>query len=343
MKPPGTGPEATIDTIKRVHLADLPTPLDEAPRLAKHLGFANLFIKRDDQTGLAMGGNKARKLEYDFAEIIHKGCDVVVTVGGAQSNHASMTAAAARRIGIEAKLVLGGPPVSAYEGNMLLDVVLGAEIRYLKNNDRNEDLTAAMNDWVQELREAGRRPYALPIGGSTGLGALGYVRAMRELAGQVGKGPLQIVLAVGSCGTLAGTILGTQHYLPHARVIGISVSRTSRQIARQTAALLEESALLLNAHVASAETTVEAYDAYVQEYGVMTEAGKEAILLCARLEGILLDPVYTGKAMAGLIDLARTGTLDRRVPTVFIHTGGTPILFAWEREFRHLADCTMLG
>ena len=343
MNPPGTGPEATIDTINRVHLADLPTPLDEAPRLAKHLGFSHLFIKRDDQTGLAMGGNKARKLEYDFAEITHQGCDVVVTVGGAQSNHARMTAAAARRLGMESKLVLGGPAVTAYEGNMLLDVVLGAEIRYLKNNDRNEDLTAAMNDWMQELRGAGRRPYALPIGGSTGLGALGYVRAMRELAGQVGKGPLQIVLAVGSCGTLAGTILGTQLYLPHARVIGISVSRTSRQIARQTATILQESALLLNADIPRAEKSVEAYDGYVQEYGVMTEAGKEAILLCARLEGILLDPVYTGKAMAGLIDLARTGTLDRRVPTVFIHTGGTPILFAWEREFRHLAECTMLG
>lgn len=331
-----------IDAIEYLQLADLPTPLEDAPRLAAHLGVSKLLIKRDDQTGLAMGGNKARKLEYDFAQIVKQGCDVVVTVGGAQSNHACMTAAAARKLGIDVKLVLGGPDVDEFQGNMLLDVVLGAEIRFLKNNDDNDDLAAAMDVWIQELRKRGRRPYAIPIGGSTGLGALGYVRAMRELAGQFGQGPVQIVLAVGSCGTLAGVLLGKQLFMPQARVIGISVSRTCGQIAKQTVALTKASSGLLNLNDTTREEDVESYDTYFQKYGLLTDAAKEAILTCARLEGLLLDPVYTGKAMAGLIDLTRKGVLEKNIPTVFIHTGGLPILFAHERQFHSLARCTKM-
>jgi len=145
-----------LDTIARLKLADLPTPLEDAPRLAQHLGISRLLMKRDDQPGPAMGGNRARKLEYDFAEIVKQGCDVVVTVGGAQSNHARMTAAAARKLGIEATLVLGGRDTSEFQGNMLLDVLLGTEIRFLKNNDDNDDLTAAMNEWDQKLRQESR-------------------------------------------------------------------------------------------------------------------------------------------------------------------------------------------
>ncbi len=329
-----------IDKIHRQRLADLPTPLEDAPRLARHLGISRLLIKRDDQTGLAMGGNKARKLEYDFAEIVRQGCDVVVTVGGAQSNHARMTAAAARKLGMDAKIVLGGPDFEEFQGNMLLDVLLGAEIRFLKNNDANDDLTAAMDEWILDLRSQGRRPYGIPVGGSTGLGSLGYVRAMRELSDQFGQDPVQIVLAVGSCGTLAGTLLGAHLFMPRARVIGISISRTSEQIAVQTAALVREGADLLNLMDFPTQHRVETYDTYFREYGAFTESAREAILLSARLEGLLLDPVYTGKSMAGLIDLARKGVLNRDIPTIFIHTGGLPILFAYEPQFRSLAWCT---
>ena len=329
-----------IDTIDRIQLTDLPTPLHETPGLAGKLGLSRLFIKRDDLTGLAMGGNKARKLEYEFARILKEGCDVVVTIGGVQSNHARMTAAAARKAGIDAKIVLGGPETRELKGNLLLDVVLGAEIRLLKDNDSNEDLAAAMDEWVRELREKGRKPYALPIGGSTGLGALGYVRAMRELAGQLGPGPAQIVLPVGSCGTLAGAILGGKMFMPEARVMGISVSRTSSEIATRTVEIIEESSRLLKSTIRIERDAIESYDRYHQEYGVMTASGKEAILLCAHLEGLLLDPVYTGKAMAGLMDLSRRGVLDVKVPTVFIHTGGLPGLFAYEHEFRDLVKCT---
>lgn len=330
-----------LDRVPRVPLAYLPTPLEEAPRLGRHLGLSRLLIKRDDQTGLAMGGNKARKLEYDFAEVLKRGCDVVVTVGGTQSNHARMTAAAARKLGLDVKLVLGGSDVKGcQQGNMLLDALLGAEIRYLVDDDANESLALAMDAWVAELERGGRRPYAIPVGGSTGLGSLGYVRAMRELAGQFGSHPVQIVLAVGSCGTLAGTLLGCRLFLPEARVIGISVSRTSPQIKAQTVVLAEEAARLLNISHAITESSVVVYDNYFEGYGVFTQSAEEAITTCARLEGLLLDPVYTGKAMAGLMDLAHAGVLRKEVPVVFIHTGGLPILFAYGPQLQHLASLT---
>ncbi len=324
---------------ERVRLADLPTPVEEAPRLARRLGLSRLWIKRDDRTGLAAGGNKARKLEFDLAAVPRLRHDVVVTIGGAQSNHAAITAAAARRLGIEAKLVLGGPDFSEYRGNLLLDVLYGAEIRYLVDDDDNDSLAAAMDAWVDELRGEGRSPIALPIGGSTGEGALGYVEAMRELAGQLDDGPVQVVVAVGSCGTLAGMVLGAELFLSRARVIGISVSRRADAIRKRTVELARESAALLGYEPRLAEGEVECHDDYAGEYGVATERGMEAIRLAADLEGLLLDPVYTGKAMSGLIGLAERKALDPAIPAVFFHTGGLPILFAFEEGFRDRARC----
>ncbi len=335
-------PGDSLEQIPRLLLADLPTPLQEVPRLSRTFGLGHLLIKRDDRTGLAMGGNKARKLEYDFAAILEQGSDVVLTVGGAQSNHAAMTAAAARRTGLDAKIVLGGPGPGEYQGNLLLDVLYGAEIRYLKDDDRNDHLASAMEEWADELRREGRNPATLPVGGSTGLGALGYVRAMRELAHQIGSGASQIVMAVGSCGTLAGAVLGARLYMPGARVVGISVSRSSAEIARRTVEIAEEGAGLLRCDVSLKESDIESYDCYHHEYGVPTESGRDAILSCARLEGLLLDPVYTGKSMAGLLDLMRRHILDPAIPTVFIHTGGLPILFAFAPAFRDLARWTTL-
>ncbi len=179
-----------------------------------------------------------------------------------------MTAAAARQLGLDVKLVLGGPDVRDFQGNLLPENILGAEVRYLKDNDDNDALAAAMGQWAEELTRAGRRPFALPIGGSTGPGALGYVRAMRELAGQIGPGPVQIVLGVGSCGTLAGTIIGARTFMPQARVIGISVSRTALQIAERTAELMAECAAILDTQDVPGRDAVEVYDRYHEEYGV---------------------------------------------------------------------------
>lgn len=337
---------ARLDAIERIPLARLPTPIDELPRLGAHAGIARLLVKRDDQTGLALGGTKARKLEYDLVEAVRQRSDLLVTIGGTQSNHAAMTAAAARRLGLEVKLVLGGPDFAACEGNLRLDLLFGAEIRYLVDDDANDALAAAMAAWVDELRAAGRRPFALPIGGSTGLGALGAVRAMREIAGQLagtlGDGALQVVTAVGSCGTFAGLWLGARCFLPRARVVGVSVSRTAAAIVERTAELAGEAAERLGLPASVAEGAIECDDRDVGEYGVPTDAGQEAIELAARLEGLVLDPVYTGKSMSGLLGLVRRGVLDPAVPTLFVHTGGLPIVFAFASPPSEVAAITRI-
>ena len=331
-----------LDDHPRIRFSNLPTPLDEMKILAKKYGFRELFIKRDDLTGFAGGGNKARKLEYDFADIVKGNYDVVLTAGGIQSNHARMTAAAARKTGLDVKLVLGGPDFKKYEGNLLLDVLFGAEIRYLINDDDNDHLTSAMQQWAGELKNSGHKPIIIPIGGSTGLGALGYVRAMKELAEQIKQEPVQIIMAVGSCGTFAGSILGAKMFLPDAKIIGISVSRTSEEINKRTKEIIAESARILKQNIELNSILVDSYDQYFAEYGVMTEESKNAMIECANLEGILLDPIYTGKTMAGMIDLLHKGIINPDVTTIFLHTGGLPIIFSFESEFKELAKVTKL-
>jgi len=330
-----------LNDFPRASLAHLPTPLEQAPRLAQHMGISRLLIKRDDQTGLALGGNKARKLEFLMADAIAKGSDIVLTDGGPQSNHARMTAAAARKLGMDVILVLGGPDFEHFQGNLLLDVLFGAEIIYLPDKDVPE-METRMAELADGLRAIGRKPCVIPIGGSTPVGALGYVSGMQELAGQLGGTPAQVVLAVGSCGTFGGCLLGASMFLaPESRVIGISVSRKADSLKVRASEIATESGRLLGEELRFPPDTIAAYDDYVgQAYGVPTDAGKAAILAAARLEGLLLDPVYTGKAMAGLIDLARRGLLDPDMPVVFLHTGGIPALFAFEPLFREQAVCT---
>jgi len=328
----------SLNNIQTIKLASLPTPLDEAPRLADKIGLSKLFIKRDDLTGLAGGGNKARKLEYDFAEIINGGYDVVITAGGIQSNHARMTSAAARKLGLDIKLVLGGPDFEIAKSNLLLDVMFNAEIRYLVDDDANISLENEMQKWSDELLQKGRKPFVIPIGGSTGLGALGYVKAMEELSAQLENDNVQIILGVGSCGTLAGTILGSKIFLPKARVIGISVSRTLEAIKKRTSELISESAGLINYRI-DEQILIECYDDYHIEYGMFSKAGEQAINDCANLEGILLDPIYTGKVMSGLIDLIDKNIIDKNIPVIFIHTGGMPIIFSFENQLSKQINC----
>lgn len=332
----------SLNKIPTIKLANLPTPLEEAPRLADKIDLSKLFIKRDDLTGLAGGGNKARKLEYDFAEIIDGGHDVIITAGGIQSNHARMTASAARKLGVDVKLVLGGPDFEIPKGNLLLNVMFGAEVRYLVNDDANDHLTLEMEKWADELSGKGQKPFIIPIGGSTGLGALGYVMAMNELAEQFGKDKVQIIMGVGSCGTFAGAILGTKIFMPKARVIGISVSRKVKDIKKRTAEIIYESAKLIEYKINVDDLSIECYDDYFTEYGMITEEGEKAIYDCANLEGILLDPIYTGKVMAGLMDLTRKSIIDKNIPVIFIHTGGMPIIFSFESELGNKLNCTKI-
>jgi D-cysteine desulfhydrase family pyridoxal phosphate-dependent enzyme len=331
-----------LEKIPRIKLSNLPTPLDELKVLGKKYGLKKLLIKRDDLTGFAGGGNKARKLEYDFAEVLKDDYDVVLTAGGIQSNHARMTAAAARKLGIDVKVVLGGPDFKKFKGNMLLDVLFSAEIRYLVDDDSNDHLTSEMNKWADELKREGRKPFVLPIGGSTGLGALGYVKAMHEISRQLADKKVQIVMAVGSCGSFAGSILGAKMFFNDARIIGISVSRTSQAIIERTKEIILESSEILKQKINVNEIKIECYDQYYVEYGLITKEGKNAILECANLEGIILDPIYTGKVMAGMIDLAQKNIIDKKLTTIFLHTGGLPILFSFEDEFDELAKCNKI-
>jgi D-cysteine desulfhydrase len=333
----------SIDNISRLKLGYFPTPLDEAPRLAAEIGLKRLFIKRDDQTGMALGGNKVRKLEYLMAEAIRQGCDVVMTVGGPQSNHARLTAAAARLLGLDAVLFLGGPRFNRFAGNLLLDILVGAQIKFIPDGTVAQ-LQSAMEEAAEELRKQGRHPFVIPFGGSTPHGALGYASAMHELSEQLGdeKNP-QIVLAVGSGGTLSGVTLGAKMFLPGARVIGIAVARSYKPFEERCCEVANGAAELIGEDPSFCPECIEVYNDYLGDrYGVPTEASNEAIFLAARTEVMVLDPVYTGKAMAGMIDLTKKGIIDSNRTTVFLHTGGSPALFANEDCFRKFADYTEL-
>ncbi|KAB2908014.1 MAG: D-cysteine desulfhydrase family protein [Ignavibacteriales bacterium] len=329
-----------FEKIERLHFANLPTPIETADRLAQHLGLKQILIKRDDLTGLALGGNKARKLEFELAQVVKMGYDTIVTVGGQQSNHARMTAAAARKLGLEVVLVLGGKDFNEFKGNLLLDVFFGAEIHYINGSDEDEDLETLQFAVCEELKKEGKNPYALPLGGSTPHGTLGYVKAMEELAGQLHDDKVHIFTPVGSCGTLAGCVLGASLFLPNAEVTGISVSRTVADITRRTKVLAAQTAALLGLEPAFADVKFTVYDCYHEEYAKHIKIAMDAAETCARLEGMILDQVYTGKAMAGLFDLAKREVLRKDSTVLFIHTGGMPEIFADTINIPDYPKCT---
>ena len=306
----------------KVPLAHLPTPLEPMDRLGAELGFAPgaLWVKRDDCTGLAGGGNKARKLEYLCADALAQGCDTLLTGGGAQSNHARMTAAAANKLGLDCTIVLAADE-EAPAGNVVLDVVLGADIVWAGPLGYRAT-EAAIEAAYARLTAAGRRPYLMPIGGATVTGALGYVDAADELLGQLPDIDL-VVVAGGSGGTHAGLVAGLGD---HAKVLGVNVG-ARRDLAE--AVTLKADAVAELRGLLRPSGTVQVDESRIGAgYGLATEDGAEALELTAHLEGLILDPVYTAKAMAGLIAARREGRIaaDKRV--VFLHTGGMPALFA---------------
>ncbi len=321
-----------LDCQPRLRLAHLPTPLEPAPRLGAVLGVPKLWIKRDDCTGLGMGGNKARKLEYLLAEAQSLGSDVLLTTGGVQSNHARMTAAAACKLGMQSILFLTDPQPETPQGNLLLDRIYGAEVRFLPNAGLTEG-QRAMEEAAEALRAAGRRPYIIPVGGSTAVGCLGYVAAISELAEQAAAQSLRIdamVSAAGSTGTLAGMVLGRQAFMPETRLYGISVSPPAGPGRGKCARIVREAAARLGVSNPPAADEIDLRDDWLGPgYGVPTPAGLEAIRLAATCEGLLVDPVYTGKALSGLKGLAERGELRAEETVVFWHTGGAPAVFAF--------------
>jgi len=316
-----------LERVPRLKLASTPTALQEAPRLAAAMGLRRLLVKRDDNTGLAFGGNKARKLEYLVADAVGAGADVLLTVGGPQSNHCRSTAAAARQAGLEAQLVFNAPEVEAIQGNLLLDQLLGAGWTFAAPGQSPADRMAEL---AEELKAAGRRPYPIPSGGSNGLGALGYVRAALELDAQLtqrGDQPTRVVCAAGSCGTLAGLTLGLALAGREAQVVGVSVSSSTPDRVARTREVMADACSLLDLALPPAAPVI--WDQYVGPgYGVATELSTRALQTAARAEGLILDPVYTAKALGGLMGEVAAGRVGADDLVVFIHTGGTPALFA---------------
>jgi len=317
------------DHLPRIPLGFLPTPLEELPRLTQALGGPRLLIKRDDQTGLASGGNKARKLEFSVAEALRQGADTLITVGGVQSNHCRQTAAASARCGLRCVVVLRGHAPATANGNLLLDHLLGAQVVF--SGDRTREAVA--EDVAKEQRAAGHRPHLIPVGASNEIGAVGFVAAIEELDSQLKERKLsvdRVVFASSSFGTQAGLCVGSKAigFTPQIAAIAIDSSRAELQAG--VAAIARATIQRLGLDLSLTPEEVVAYDGYLGAgYAVMGELEREAISLMARSEGILLDPVYTGRAMAGLIDLIRKREFGKDETIVFWHTGGSAALFAY--------------
>ena len=320
MPPDDIGPD-----VPRVRLAQLPTALEPMDRFSEWLGGPRVLVKRDDLTGLALGGNKARKLEFLCGEAQARGCDVLVTGGGAQSNHARMTAAAANRLGFDCHLAVGGTEPSISSGNLLLDRVLGATLHFT-GADSYYEVESAIEEVAAGLAADGRRPFAMPIGGASVTGAAAFVWAADELLSQVdrdGHGGVDwIVVADGSGGTHAGLIAGLGG---RARVLGVDVG-TRPDLDDVIPRLAVEAAARAGRSAPSNEVVLD-HSRFGDGYGAVTDSALEAIDRVAGLEGVILDPVYTGKAMAGLIAATREGRFAGDT-VVFWHTGGAIALFA---------------
>jgi D-cysteine desulfhydrase family pyridoxal phosphate-dependent enzyme len=311
--------------ISRLNFAHLPTPIEELPNLSKVLGGPRILVKRDDQTGLAFGGNKTRKLEFLIAEAREQGADTLISGGAMQSNHCRQTAAAAARYSFDCKLVLTGDKPKQASANLLLDEVFGAEIITVEDRAfRDQILQKTFDDAVA----AGKKPYLVPYGGSSPTGALGYAFAMEEFVKQNVHADW-IVFGTSSGGTHAGLVLGQRLFGFNGKVLGISIDETEDDLKNHVSKLASQASEKLGARINFTHDDVLANDNYCQAgYGVFGEGEREAINLFARHEGLLLDPVYTGRAAAGMIDLIRKGFFKKDETVLFWHTGGQPALFA---------------
>jgi D-cysteine desulfhydrase family pyridoxal phosphate-dependent enzyme len=321
-----------MKAIPRIQFAHLPTPIEPMPQLSGALKGPGLMVKRDDQTGLAFGGNKTRKLEFLLAEARANGARMLITAGADQSNHCRQTAAAAARNGFECTLVLTYPQGMDHQppddmlatGNLLLDRLLGAEVVWAAKAERDDLLDANF----QKAWEAGKRPYLIPYGGSSPTGAAAYAYAIGELM-EAGPPPDWIVFASSSGGTQAGMVLGAQIFGYPGRILGISVDEPADVLKARVARLATETADLLGEYYRFDPDDILVDDNYLGGgYGVVGDIEREALRLFANHEGLLLDPVYTGRAAAGMIDLLRKGFFKPHDRVLFWHTGGAPALFA---------------
>ncbi|MFC1912437.1 D-cysteine desulfhydrase family protein [Chloroflexota bacterium] len=338
----------SITKLPRIALGNFPTPLVDASNLSATLDGPHILIKRDDLTGLAFGGNKCRKLEFVMAEAQQKRIDTLITTGGTQSNFAIQMAIAARKLEMEAYLVLFKGVHVEKQGNLLLNNIVNSNIRLFETSDISKDtrspdqdvfgsdMMAKLNTISEELRKKGRKPMIIPAGAYNPVGTTGWVDAVDEIWQQLQAQKIDakyLVVASGSSGTQAGLTLGVKYLKLPIKVIGFSVSSNKERTIGRVVSMANETAKFLGMDVVVTPEDVIAYDDYIGEgYGIITDCCLRAIKLVAKTEGIFLDPVYTGKSMAGLIDLIEKGYFKASDNIVFIHTGGVAALFAYHRE-----------
>jgi D-cysteine desulfhydrase len=314
-----------MNQIPRLHFAHLPTRIEELPRLREYLKGPRILVKRDDQTGLAFGGNKTRKLEFLVAEALEQGAKTLITGGALQSNHCRQTAAAAARFGLDCILVLNGEIPDQPSANLLLDQMFGAQIVAIADRAyRDQTLQETFDRAVAE----GRKPYLVTYGGSSPTGALGYAFAMKEFLEQNVHADW-IVFGTSSGGTHAGLVLGQRVFGFSGKVLGISIDEPEAWLKERVSTLASEASEKIAQRIEFTGDDVLASEDYCKAgYGVLTDSEREAVKLFAKLEGLLLDPVYTGRAAAGMIDLIRKGFFKKDETLLFWHTGGQPALFA---------------
>jgi len=324
-----------IETLPRFRLAQLPTPIERLERLSRELGAPDLLIKRDDQTGLALGGNKTRKLEFLVGQALEQSADTLVTAGAAQSNHCRQTAAAAAKAGLKCELILDGKKPEVPNGNLLLDELLGAKCHWTER----PQFPVKLSKVPEQLRAEGRKPYVIGVGGSNGVGATGFVLAMMELTEQLRATQHRldhIMFASSSGGTQAGMVLGARIAGFGGQLHGVSIDKDDRErgaYEEEVAQIANECAQYIGSGVRLAKQDIKVIYGYAGEgYGVVGNLEREAIRLMARCEGIILDPVYTGRAFGALVDLIRKGVFKRGETVLFWHTGGAPALFAYTKE-----------
>lgn len=323
-------PDLRLDDLPRVLLAPGPTLLHPLERLREHLGgpsrVPHLLIKRDDLNGVALGGNKLRKLEFLVGDALAQGCDTLITAGAAQSNHARQTAAAGRMYGLDVHLCLRGPEPEKHTGNLILDDRLGAKLHFSRPS---ENVSEVMTDLATRLSSSGRRPYLIPIGGSNAVGSVGYVAAVQEFRAQSNEAD-HFVVAVGSGGTMAGLEVGVRAFGLSTRILGVGVAEPDTVSWNVDVANLSNAvAQRLNLSASWSPDDIECpMDWMGPGYAAPTDDCEQAITLFAQVEGIFLDPIYSGKAFAALLDGVRAGRFLPSETVVFWHTGGTPALFA---------------
>jgi len=311
--------------IPRLNFAHLPTAIEELPRLSGHLAGPRILVKRDDQTGLAFGGNKTRKLEFLVAEAQEQGAKTLISGGAIQSNHCRQTAAAAARYGLECTLVLTGDLPSEPSANLLLDKLFNAKIVNVTDRKRRDRI---LQETFDNAVAEGKKPYLVPYGGSSPTGALGYAFAMEEFMKQDVRADW-IVFGTSSGGTHAGLVLGQRVFGYKGKVLGISIDESEEWLKSHVSALASDASEKLGERIEFMPADVSASADYCGAgYGVLTDAEREAVSLFAKFEGLLLDPVYTGRAAAGMIDLIRKGFFRKDETVLFWHTGGQPALFA---------------